>query len=375
LVRRPVVQQTGQGLVPPVEKRPVSQVLSESEASTSGPAQSGFSIAAFNLANLFDTTDDPDTQDTVFSASEYQRRLQKRALAIHEALGEPEIVAVQEVENQAVLQALLARPEILSDYSILWLDGPDERGIDIAVLLRSDRVQAVGFQARQGCTRRVDGFGPDGNRDILNPQNLVTCDTDSDGRLDGNRLFSRPPLVAQLKVCRAACVQGASGPEDWTEIWLIANHFKSKVEDGEIAQYTLNRRIEEARFVAGLVDEILARPSANLVVLGDLNDLPGSQPLEILEGEGLRDPWREVAKPSRYSYIYQGISQVLDYTLFHLNLPLSLVKLEPVHINADYPVAYEELKTSLYRSSDHDPLLARIAWLDHLAYLPLVSER
>jgi predicted extracellular nuclease len=57
-----------------------------------------FTLATFNLANLFDTHDDPDTEDTVFSAAEYQRRLKKRALAIHAQLGEPAILAVQEAE-------------------------------------------------------------------------------------------------------------------------------------------------------------------------------------------------------------------------------------------------------------------------------------
>jgi predicted extracellular nuclease len=113
-------------------------------------APAGFSIATFNLADLFDTQDDPLKQDTVLSAAEYQRRLEKRALAIHETLGEPEVLAVQEVENRAVLEAVLARPEIEASYRIVWIDGPDERGIDVALLLRTDRVRAQDVQARQG---------------------------------------------------------------------------------------------------------------------------------------------------------------------------------------------------------------------------------
>jgi hypothetical protein len=380
LAGRPSVWQSVQGLDTSAVRhqprlQPAGSIAAEEIAA---PGGSGFSIATFNLADLFDTVDDQANDDTVLSASEYQRRLQKRALAIHSALGEPEIIAVQEVENGAVLQALLLRPEILTDYSTLWIDGPDERGIDVALLFRPDRVEAVGHQVRQGCTRLVDGFGPDGNRDILDPQNTITCDSDGDGRMDGNRLFSRPPLIVRLSVCRGTCNQVTSGPAGAAgaqEIWLIANHFKSKVEDGEVAQYTLNRRIEEARFVAGLVDEILAHPAANLVVLGDLNDLPGSQPLQILIEKGLRDPWENVARPHRYSYNYHGVSQVLDYTLVHLSLPLSLVKLEPVPINADYPVAYEDIGASLYRSSDHDPLLAHIRWLDHLVYFPFIPTK
>ena len=58
-----------------------------------------FTMATFNLANLFDTYDDPYTEDSVLSAAEYQRRIRKRALAIHSQLNEPAILAVQEAEK------------------------------------------------------------------------------------------------------------------------------------------------------------------------------------------------------------------------------------------------------------------------------------
>jgi hypothetical protein len=31
------------------------------------------------------------------------------------------------------------------------VDGPDERGIDLALLYRPERVEVVSYQARQGC--------------------------------------------------------------------------------------------------------------------------------------------------------------------------------------------------------------------------------
>jgi hypothetical protein len=67
-----------------------------------------------------DTLDDPLTDDTPLSPTEYQR-LQKRALAIHASLGEPELLALQEVENLVVLKRLAGRDEILADYAIAWL--------------------------------------------------------------------------------------------------------------------------------------------------------------------------------------------------------------------------------------------------------------
>jgi hypothetical protein len=58
----------------------------------------GFTIGTYNLANLFDTFDDPLTDDPVLSTSEYQRRLGKHALTIHNRMGEPDFLAVQEAE-------------------------------------------------------------------------------------------------------------------------------------------------------------------------------------------------------------------------------------------------------------------------------------
>jgi hypothetical protein len=58
-----------------------------------------FSIATFNLGNLYETYDDPLTDDDILSAAEYQRRLNKRALTIHEKLNEPKIITLQEAEE------------------------------------------------------------------------------------------------------------------------------------------------------------------------------------------------------------------------------------------------------------------------------------
>ncbi|MCK5429497.1 MAG: hypothetical protein KAI94_08505, partial [Anaerolineales bacterium] len=273
-----------------------------------------FTMATFNLANLFDTYDDPTTEDTVLSAAEYQRRLKKRALAIHTQLGEPPILAVQEAENSGVLHDLVARPEIEAEYDIVWQDGPDFRGIDIALLYRTDLVELLGHRHLQSCTNLLDGLGPDGNRDVIDPQNEETCDTDGDGVLDGNRLFSRPPLVAQLRVCPAGCSGGLSGELEPFELNLIVNHWKSKLQDSAVTQYTLPRRMEQAQFVADQVRQIRSSESGTyLIVLGDLNDYPHSEPLSILKGAGLLDLTTLIPKAQRYTFIHQGVSSVLDY--------------------------------------------------------------
>lgn len=333
-----------------------------------------FTLATFNLADFFDTYDDPVVDDTVLSAAEYQRRLKKRALAIHSYLGEPEIIAIQEAENLNVLQALIHRPEIEADYGILFEDGPDERGIDIALLYQKERVQLLEYQARQSCTGLVDGLGPDGNRDTVNPQNELACDLNGDGKLEGNRLFSRPPLLAHIRVCRDGCLQGPIPVEEQVDLWLVSNHWKSKTEDSPINPYTLSRRIEQAQFTAGLVNEIrFASPGTNILLLGDLNDYPDSQPLSIVKSLGLENLLGQEEPERRYTYIHQGVSQQLDYILAGLNPTLGAYHAASIHINADFPTIFEDVADTAYRSSDHDAMLAHFIRYDHYAFLPYIS--
>ena len=322
-------------------------------------------LGTFNLSNLFDTVDDPEVDDTVLSAAEYQRRLQKRALVIQTSMGSPEIIAVQEVENEAVLQALVGRPELSVPYSYIWEDSPDERGLDNAVLYRVDRMQILGHQTRQGCTSLVDGLGPDGNGDVVNPINAVTCDTDGDGVPDGNRLFSRAPLVVH------AWIPWDAAPGSGIELWVIANHLKSKIEDSATVEYTLPRRKQQAQFLVDLANEIRSGgPPANLVIVGDLNDYPASEPITILQQARFLDSSAALPSQGRYSFNFQGVSQVLDYVLHDLRGPFACVGVTPVPINADYPAIFAEVNESIYRSSDHDPILVRLQWLDYQIFLP-----
>lgn len=328
--------------------------------------EEGLSIATFNVGNLFDDFDDPGTKDQVLTSDEYTRKLRKLALAISSGLGEPDILALQEVENSLVLADLLAQPEIVSDYGWVWVDGPDPRGIDVALLYRSDLIEILEVEQLQGCTSLVDGLGPDGNGNVIHPNNQITCDTDGDGILDGNRLFSRPPLSILVHL------QGSTNQALYAR--LILNHWKSKAEDTQDKEYTLPRRIEEAIFISNLVQEALTtQPDVHLIVLGDLNDYPNSQPIRILEEAGLYNLVARLPLDERYTYIFQGISQVIDHILVSPILNNQLISVCAVHMNADYPEIFVEQEDSLYRNSDHDPLMMRLSFAEDFLYIPLIT--
>jgi predicted extracellular nuclease len=46
----------------------------------------------------------------------------------------------------------------------------------------------------------------------------------------------------------------------------------------------------------------------------------------------------------------------------------------PVHINADYPVAFENVDNTVYRSSDHDLLLLTFGVPEYVHFLPVLQR-
>jgi uncharacterized protein len=88
--------------------------------------------------------------------------------------------------------------------------------------------------------------------------------------------------------------------------------------------------------------------SANVVVLGDINDFPFSPAVaKLTEGGALVDLINRLPGPERYSYVFEGNSQTLDHVLVG---GLHLVDYDVVHINAEF----------FDQASDHDPQVVRI---------------
>jgi predicted extracellular nuclease len=94
-----------------------------------------------------------------------------------------------------------------------------------------------------------------------------------------------------------------------------------------------------------------------VAVLGDLNSFYEAPPMDVLREGGLRHVY-EFLEPERpYAYIYRGVSENLDHILVTPSLYEHLVRVEVLHINADYPPRIPG-DSSARRVSDHDPLIA-----------------
>ena len=311
------------------------------------------SFATLNLHNLFDTFNDPATLDQVPSSTAYRRKLEKLARVIAGDLELPLLIFLQEAENDDVLQALANRPELPVRYDFVWADGPDVRGIDVALFYRVDRVEILSWESRQGCTSLVDGLGPDGNLDVLMPENAPVCDLDGVPDQKGNRLFSRPPLVIRLAICQSACAPGV----ERTPYTVISFHLKSKSQDTALVAHTEARRIEQAAFLAGLYREVVdSDPGARVILAGDFNDYPDSDAARQVVRAGLTS----LMEGSRYTYVFHGISQVLDQVFVSpaaFQTKETFLAAFPRHIAADYPAGLEADASVSLRASDHDPVL------------------
>lgn len=141
--------------------------------------------------------------------------------------------------------------------------------------------------------------------------------------------------------------------------FAVANHFNSKGGDEALfgpnqppTNSSETQRHQQANLVKDFVDQIQAVDSgAKVIVMGDLNDYDFSQTADILTGGGtMVDLPRTLPVAERYTYDYQGNSQVLDHILLSSGLAADPYSYDVVHVNCEFA---DQL-------SDHDPQVVRI---------------
>jgi endonuclease/exonuclease/phosphatase family metal-dependent hydrolase len=161
----------------------------------------------------------------------------------------PDVLAVVEVEDRPTLktfsEVVLPEVEAPTYAHAMVIDGNDDRGIDVGVLLQ-------------------DGY------EIASMLSHVD-DTD-----DSGPIFSRD--------CPAYAIRGPGG----FRLLLLVNHLKSKGFGSQRANDA--RRTRQAVRVAQLYEAARATGEDNVAVVGDFNDTPESAALEpLLAGTDLQD--------------------------------------------------------------------------------------
>lgn len=167
-----------------------------------------------------------------------------------------DILAVVEAEHRVALKQFSefvlnkVKHEVTESvvpYSqIMLIDGNDDRGIDVGLMTKGDF--KIGLMQSH-----IHDLKP-----------------------DGEPIFSRD--------CPEYAVTTPSGEL----IWVLPNHFKSKYGGNDTA--SINKRRAQATRVAQIYRRLRDDGRDNVVVLGDFNDTPDSEPLQpLLAGTDLRD--------------------------------------------------------------------------------------
>ncbi|NRA75756.1 MAG: endonuclease/exonuclease/phosphatase family protein [Planctomycetes bacterium] len=192
------------------------------------------SIAFWNLENLFDYEDDPENPgddeflpDKEWDQDRYSRKLAHLARAVDSL--DTNLLAVCEVENRRVLEDLVSQAALEPDgWSIVHIDSPDHRGIDLALLYRAP------FQ-------------------LGGPAELHPID------MGGGNIATRGILEVPMKVAGAPIV-------------VVVNHWPSRYGG---ATESAPKRAAAASTARKIIDRHLEQnPLADIVIVGDLNDDP-----------------------------------------------------------------------------------------------------
>jgi hypothetical protein len=239
-------------------------------ASCSNSQIKDFSVAFYNVENLFDTIDNPHIRDNdhlptskvAWNTKRYRTKLEHlaRVMSSIQPGGFPTLFGLAEVENRQVVEDLIQQNSLQkAAYKIIHKDSPDERGIDVALLYRPSIYKPI----KTRFIRLQFPSEPDNpTRDILYSKGLV-YGTDT--------------------------------------VHVFVNHWVSRYGGKE---KTDALRRFTGHFLRMMADSIFnAVPLANIVIMGDLNDDPTDP--SLTNSLGALNPKPPFAKKQLFNLAYQ----------------------------------------------------------------------
>lgn len=277
-------------------------------------------IGFYNLENLFDTYHDEGKNDYEYlpdganqwTEAKYEKKLHNMASVIKAMADDNKafhsILGVSEIENRHVLEDLVIQPEIAkANFQIVHYDGPDRRGVDVALLYRPEHFELLESKsipynfASKKIVFSLDSLGQEAfrTRDILMVRGLL-----------GGEMFA-------FFVTHLPSRVGGKG-----------NDLRSR--GGEIIYENAVALMEEF-------------PGIKIVVMGDMNDNPTDESMAVyMHGkEEIKDvgnldffsPFLSMLKAGYGSLAYQGAWNIYDLILVNSNLvnaPKGTLRIVPI---------------------------------------------
>ena len=242
-----------------------------------------FTVMFYNTENLFDTVDDSLTDDGEFlpggerrwTYNRYWKKIDALSRVIASAGGweTPFLVGLCEVENRNVVGDLSNRSVLANaGYGVVHRDSPDSRGIDPALMYRSQHVRVIESRGWIPPMAPGEDFN---SRNLLYVKTLIYGDT----------------------------------------LHLIFCHWPSR-RGGVLAAERLREAV--ASLVIAKVDSIQAAAGgrASVIVTGDFNSTPSEPVMVRLADEGgMANLSAAMAKNEKGSYRYRGLWEMIDQVL------------------------------------------------------------
>jgi len=325
---------------------------------TEAPGDDELSIGSFNVENLTPLGASPSNA----------QRAKYAALAetLVSRMKAPDIVAVEEIQdndgttggtNSPVVSASQTWADLIG--AIQAAGGPTYGYRQIDPVAHQDG-GAPGGNIRVGFLFRTDR----GLQFVDRPGGTSTNATGIVDTKKGPQLTFSPGRVQPGDDAWLASRKPLAGEFTWRgrTLFAVANHFASKGGDDPLfghlqppVRHTENGpdgRHRQATLVNDFVRDLLAADKqARVVVLGDINDFDFSETVDILESGGaLTTLFDLLPQDERYSYDFEGNSQVLDQVLVSPTLLHPSPEYDSVHMNAEFAD----------QTSDHDPQVARL---------------
>ncbi|MBO7189317.1 MAG: endonuclease/exonuclease/phosphatase family protein [Alistipes sp.] len=199
-----------------------------------------YSVVFYNLENLFDIYNDPETHDDEFTPqgvkqwnqTRYEKKLWNMERVLFDIAAQqkeyPIVIGVSEIENRTVLEDLISQPKLKGgNYRICHYDSPDARGVDVAFLYRSDVFKLEGSD---NIKLHVEGLPNFRTRDLV-------------------------------------VMWGTIEEEPF---YFLVSHWPSRLGGKEASQF---KRDACAKQIREIKDSLLREnPATKVIVMGDLND-------------------------------------------------------------------------------------------------------
>jgi hypothetical protein len=258
-----------------------------------------YSVAFYNLENLFDTINSNGNYDLEYSPkgrkkwdhNKYMKKLNNMAFVINQLAREscplgPAVIGISEIENRKVLEDLVSTEYLApSNLQIVHYDSPDRRGVDVGLL--------------------------------YNPQ-LFTLISSSSHRLT---IPGEPDFYTRDQLL----VNGIMNGE---EFHFIVNHWPSRRGGEKTSRYL---RVAAAKLSKQIADSIRSvNPDAKIMIMGDLNDDPTNVSVRDVLGakekrnnvknEDLFNPMAEILRKGIGSLGYQGSWNMFDQIIITGNM-------------------------------------------------------